>query len=529
MGVCKVNAADGPAIESVEEMAGRFSSELMMLMPGWKVQLSEHPEGLHELESQVHAAFARGADLVVAGLIAVVMKQASFEARCEQARASFAQPLGRGRQRTIQVRLLGGLIMWVASLYCEPRKRVFRRVDEKVPGQYIELAQLGFGKGVSPGLQSSVARQASLCPSLEMARQELNRHGLKLDIKTIRRITYQCGDGLLQLRKHELMLWREGKLPATQELRGKQVSVQIDGGRAKLRGELRTKPPAPAAVDDDGLATENAPGRSKKRAKRTFDAEWREPKQVIIFVHDDNGKMEKDSIATIDATFLGPDAIAELVAMHLHRLGAAEAHGVTFVCDGATWIWDRIPTIVKSAKLTNVSIHQVLDCSHAAHHISLALAAYGLNDKQRLPLYRQHRTLLRNGQWRRVVEELSELAKDEPDNDKLATEINYLRKHGEAGRLSYPHFRGLGLPIGSGAIESSIRRVINLRIKSNGMFWRQPHAEQLLQVRAQVVSGRWDERLSAMRQLHRLDGRVDWSWNPQPMSVKVEGERETAN
>ena len=101
MGVCKVNGADGPVIESVEEMAGRFSSELMMLMPGWKVQLSEHPEKLPELESQVHAAFARGADLVVAGLIAVVMKQPSFEARCEQARASFAQPLGRGRQRTI--------------------------------------------------------------------------------------------------------------------------------------------------------------------------------------------------------------------------------------------------------------------------------------------------------------------------------------------------------------------------------------------------------------------------------------------
>ncbi len=33
MGVCKVDGRDGSAIESVEEMAGRFSSELMTLMP----------------------------------------------------------------------------------------------------------------------------------------------------------------------------------------------------------------------------------------------------------------------------------------------------------------------------------------------------------------------------------------------------------------------------------------------------------------------------------------------------------------
>lgn len=47
----------------------------------------------------------------------------------------------------------------------------------------------------------------------------------------------------------------------------------------------------------------------------------------------------------------------------------------------------------------------------------------------------------------------------------------YLRRHGEAGRLSYVTFRSQGLPCGSGAFESSIRRVINLRLKRNAMFW----------------------------------------------------------
>jgi hypothetical protein len=367
-----------------------------------------------------------------------------------------------------------------------------------------------------------VARQAALCPSLEFARQELLRGGVKLDVKTIRRITYQCGEGLLRLRRHELRLWREGKLPAGKELRGKRVTVQIDGGRTKIRGSLRPVIPQPEKTNEDGLVIENAPGRSRKRPVRTYDAEWREPKLVTIFVHDEQGRMVKGSQATLEGTFLGPDALAELVAMHLHRLGAAGAKSVTFVSDGAPWIWDRIAKIVSLAKLEQVQVHEVLDCCHAAHHISLALAAYGLSDKERMPLYRQHRTLLRNGQWRRVVEELSDLADDDGNNDKMQTEIAYLQKHGEAGRLSYAHFRQFGLPLGSGAIESSIRRVINLRLKSNGMFWGEPPAETMLQVRAQIISGRWDERLRAVRALNRRDGRPDWTWQPQPMSIKSE-------
>jgi hypothetical protein len=392
---------------------------------------------------------------------------------------------------------------------------------------YIELAQFGCGKGISPGLESRVARQGALCPSLELACQELERDGVKLDVKTVRRITYQCGDGLLRLRRHQLLLWRAGELPAGDELHGKRVSVQIDGGRTRLRSNLRPAEQKQEETNADGLVAEDVPGRSKTRATRTFDAEWREPKLVTIFVHDERGRMSKESRATFEGTFLGPDALAELVAMHLHRLGAAQALSITFASDGAPWIWDRIPTIVAQAQLTDVPIYEVLDCCHAAHHISLALAAQGLCEAERLPLYREHRTLLRNGQWRRVVEELRELAENW-GNDKMETEIAYLNKHGEAGRLSYPHFRKLGVPIGSGAIESGIRRVINLRLKSNAIFWREPNAESMLQVRAQVISNRWDQRIQEMRDLRRSNGLTDWTWQPKPMSVKTEANNANA-
>jgi hypothetical protein len=518
MGDYRVDGRDAPCVESPEEMAGRFQSELMTVLPAWKEWLRENPDQLSELEADIHAAFSRGADLLVVGLMALVTKAPRFLAACEQTRRNSAVPLRGGRPRQIQVRLLGGLVLWVTSLYCAPRKGWLGQTKAKTPGMYVELAQFGFGKGCTPGLQSRVARQAALCPSLKFAQQELKRDGVKLDVKTVRRITNQCGEGLLCLRTQELQLWREGKLPAGTELAGKRVSVQIDGGRMRIRGKLREATPVPEPTNADGLPCQDAPGRSKKRPRKTFDADWREPKLMTIFVHDDRGRMEKKSLALVEGTFEGPDALAELVAMHLHRLGAAQALSVTFAADGGVWIWDRIPTIVRLAKLPNVPIYEVLDTCHATHHISLALAALGYEEKERLPMYRELRTLLRNGQWQLVVDALTDLASETPGGAQVWTEIAYLQKHGEAGRLKYPTFRGLGLPLGSGSIESNIRRVINLRLKGNSIYWLEENGEAMLQVRAYVLTNRWDQRLSELRQFRRRESRTAWNWTPQDMT-----------
>src|SRR5271170_5843362 len=86
MGELQVDKRNSPPVISPEEMAGRFHGELIVAMPDWKRRLSEDPSRLAELEHDVHDAFNRGADLVVAGLIAQVMKQCGFDETCEQTR-----------------------------------------------------------------------------------------------------------------------------------------------------------------------------------------------------------------------------------------------------------------------------------------------------------------------------------------------------------------------------------------------------------------------------------------------------------
>jgi hypothetical protein len=70
------------------------------------------------------------------------------------------------------------------------------------------------------------------------------------------------------------------------------------------------------------------------------------------------------------------------------------------------------------------------------------------------------------------------------------------------------------VPRGSGAIESTIRRVINLRLKGASVFWEAANAEAVIQLRAAVLSGRWEERLDRTREAMAKDRRTDREGGP---------------
>src|SRR5262249_46970373 len=137
------------------------------------------------------------------------------------------------------IRLLGGLILWVSALYCAPASRKGKSRTQHGGGLYPELAVFGFHRGQSAALTSLVARQSTLMPSFEQARQELTRRGLKLNIKVVHGTTHHLAGQLLIARRRDLQRYRDGQMPAGTALAGKRVCVQIDGGRVRLRKVTR--------------------------------------------------------------------------------------------------------------------------------------------------------------------------------------------------------------------------------------------------------------------------------------------------
>lgn len=158
---------------------------------------------------------------------------------------------------------------------------------------------------------------------------------------------------------------------------------------------------------------------------------------MIIFEMDKRGRMVRGSRPWIDGTFRGPDECAELLAMHLHRLGAAAAVSVAFLSDGASWLWERLAWIEQRVGLKAERVYRVLDWCHAVHHISLALHGLGLGEKERQQLYRQMRGWLKGGQAYRVTAELSVRAEGCPADAAVWTAIAFLEKHAMAGHRKY--------------------------------------------------------------------------------------------
>lgn len=410
------------------------------------------------------------------------------------------------------VRLLGGLVLYITTLYCGPRARTGKGRGREGSGLYPELAVLGFSEGSSPALASRVARATALLPSFQMARDELARDGTPLNIKEVRRIALRQGMEVLTARLRDLLAFRQGDLPRGVDLRGKRVGVALDGGRVRTRVLVR----------------KTRDKRTGKKRRKKFRTEWREPKLLIIFEMDNKGRMQRNSRPWIDGTFQSADECMELLAMHLHRLGAADAKRVTILADGAPWIWDRIDWLTDRVGLKKERVIQVLDWCHAVHHVRLALAGMNLDETERKRLYRQLRGKLKNGAAGAVATDLSLLAEKHAAGESVWTEIRYLEKHAAAQRMRYRWYRQQGTAMGSGAIESAIRRVINLRLKGNGMLWQAENAEAMLALRAAALTDRWEETLAHARAAMARDRRINWQWcSPDLPAEHLKAQKET--
>ena len=140
---------------------------------------------------------------------------------------------------------------------------------------------------------------------------------LKLNVKTAHRTTHGLGRQLLIARRCDLQRYCTGQMPAGTEMASKRICVQIDGGRVRLRKVTRKQ---------------KGKGQSKKQRRR-YQTDWRDVKLLIIYEIDEKGEKVRTRCPWIDGTFGGPDEAMELLAMHLHRLGAVGAEVVVFLAD----------------------------------------------------------------------------------------------------------------------------------------------------------------------------------------------------
>jgi len=307
---------------------------------------------------------------------------------------------------------------------------------------------------------------------MEKAREELEERGIKLDIKIVRRISLEFSRKTIEYRDILLRKYNEKELLSGDNLRGKIVVLTVDGGRVQVRSGGKR-------------------GLRGKNGRRKFNPEWKEPKILRLYVIDNKGKRLCREFDFIDGTFGDCDALLELVCMYLHIFGIKEAEKLIIIGDGAPWIWDRVKEIRKRFELPSDKVIEILDFYHSVEHIFSAVEeCKKWGDRKKKRWFNQQKQRLKQGNFKLFMEALWELCKGRRSKE-VGKIIDYFEKNEK--RMQYLDFKNAGYPIGSGAIESAVRRVVNLRMKGPGIFWLPESAEAFLHVRAQLLSGRWND------------------------------------
>ena len=174
----------------------------------------------------------------------------------------------------------------------------------------------------------------------------------------------------------------------------------------------------------------------------------------------------------------------------MQRLEITQADHVLFVADGAAWRWKRVPLLVQALGLAAEQVDELLDFSHAVQHLGqVAALRKDWSAKARTRWRTQQRRLLLRGQVEQVITAVCDLCRGR--NSKA------IRKHRDyfiksQHRMAYAQLLAMKLPIGSGAIESTVRRVVNLRLKGPSLFWCRASAEAILLLRSYYKAGRWN-------------------------------------
>ena len=59
--------------------------------------------------------------------------------------------------------------------------------------------------------------------------------------------------------------------------------------------------------------------------------------------------------------------------------------------------------------------------------------------------------------------------------------------------MRYAEYRAVGVPLGSGVTEAACKTIYTQRLKLSGMRWESTGAQAVLNLRALLLSGVWDQ------------------------------------
>ncbi len=343
--------------------------------------LVQTAEALEEREQEITDIAKRLAALVTGLQIQASLDSEEIREAEDKLAKEWPNRLKSHEMNGVWIRTANGYKVWIRARYF--RRKAKRTGKKRHKGFYLGLLLLGINDRCTSGFAAEVSLLSAMLGSLAEARNVLLERGIILDIKVLRRITYRFSERARLTQQIEGMGFAEG-------VAGRRVVVSMDGGRIRLREKKR--------------------GPKSKKGRTRYNGAWREPKLFIIYVVDADGKIERSFMPIMDAIIRGPDAMYKLLRSYLVQLGITKADKVLFVADGARWIWNRIPELVRYIGMKPEQVYELIDFYHAVEHLGkVANLRKSWTAKQRKSWIRKHRKLLQQGEVDKVINAVKEI------------------------------------------------------------------------------------------------------------------------
>jgi len=312
---------------------------------------------------------------------------------------------------------------------------------------------------LSPRLREAVVRVGTWIPSFARGAEALAYFtGVRVGAETVRRQTEAAGAALVEMETAEAArLQRE--MPAPPD--GPRVQqLSADGAMVPLRG-----------------------------------GEWAEAKSLAVGEVEAARGADGEPVArAVGVSYFSrltdSAAFGRLALPELHRRGTATAGTVAAVLDGSPWLQVFVD-------LHRPDAVRILDFPHAVESLTTAVqATLGVGAVASAAWLARHAHELKTGDPDAVLAALAALpVHDAADPDAAARQrdesLAYLSARRE--QIAYARFQAMGLPIGSGMVESANKLVVEERLKGPGMHWDRGNVDPMLALRCAAANDRWDE------------------------------------
>jgi hypothetical protein len=314
-------------------------------------------------------------------------------------------------------------------------------------------------------------------------------------------------DELWEMRHNQPEMFEPTPAELRKGHRSKRIYVMLDNSKVRIQEGKRGRGAQKRTKQNPIRERFNVSVSGPVLVKRTEDdqaergeSDFRDVRALLVYQEDDIATISKKRRIILRRRVLTHVGTKEewikLLHMAFHDEGVYRAHEVVVVADGGKGIWESIEELLPSTSMRKVV--QILDWCHAVSHLWTVAKKWkpGHGKKQVKARGKWIDGLVKylaEGQVSNVLQRLERLRNGKTgglaeDIDKC---IKYFKDHRR--RMHYRKYRDAGMTIGSGAIESVHKWVVQMRCCQAGMAWSNAGINAMLRLRCAWASDRWDD------------------------------------